>query len=67
MIIFLLVQVERKERRLMGAAAADVNSILIEGCMHFVADVHRRSTIPVRLQWAMSVLVLQQISRLGSR
>jgi len=51
----------------MGAAVADVNSILIERCMHFVADVHRRSTILVRLQSAMSVLVLQQISRLGSR
>jgi len=35
----------------MGAAVADVNSILIERCMHFVADVHRRSTIPVRLQF----------------
>ena len=51
----------------MGAAVADVNFILIEGCMHFVPGVHRRSTISVRMQSAMSVLVLQQISRLGSR
>ena len=65
MIIFYLVWVERKER-LMRVAVSDVNIILIEGCTHLVAGMHRRSTSRIRLQSAISVVLLKEMSRLGS-
>jgi hypothetical protein len=49
----------------MGAAVSDVNFIS-SGWTHFVAGMHRRSTIRVRLQSAVCVLLLKQMSRLGS-
>jgi hypothetical protein len=50
----------------MRAAVSDVNFISIEECAQLAARVHRRSTSRIRLQSAISVVLLKEMSRLAS-